>query len=96
MASRNTRYEPAASIGFRKEIRFNPDLSAGEKVFLAEVESMTAKGRFPFKSQAALADIFGVSNPTITSWITRLVKKGFLEVEMDFANEDCKKFLVMK
>lgn len=89
-------YQPEKTILFSKEIRFHPELTSGEKIFLAEIQSMTkANGRHPFSCKD-LGEIFGVSHQTIANWVKKLIKKGFVDITMDYANEDHKQFLVTK
>lgn len=92
---KNTMFksEPSPSILFRREVRFHPSLTFGEKVFLAEIEDMTMRGRIPFESRSSLARMFGVSNPTIANWLEKLTKLGLVDVQTD---KECKKFLVAK
>lgn len=90
-------YKPEKTILFPQEIRFHPELTFGEKVFLAEIKSMTkdGKGRYPFSCKN-LSMLFGVSHQTIANWVKKLVKMGLVDIAMDYANEDCKQFLITK
>ena len=90
------QYKPEKTILFPKEIRFHPELTFGEKVFLAEINSMTKdKGRYPFSCNQ-LSKLFGVSHQTIANWVKKLVKMGFVDIEMDYANDQHKQFLITR
>ena len=41
-------YEPETSIQFHKDIRFHPNLTFGERMFFAEVESISKKNEKAF------------------------------------------------
>ena len=69
-------------IMFDPEIRFNPKLTAGEKIFLAELKNMSKEGSFPYSAKN-LSGIFHVSRPTIISWVKKLGSMGLLEVYLD-------------
>lgn len=91
-------YQPEINISFHKNIRFHPDLTFGEKMFYAEIQSLSKnekKGRFHFSSRA-LSDFFGVSHQTILNWIKKLVKLELLEVGIDYNNDLQKQFLKIK
>lgn len=82
-------------IKLHKTIRFHPDLTFGEKMFLAEVQSIISNNeskKFPFTLRK-LSEMFGVSHQTIKNWIKKLVNLGFLEVGMDYDNQEHRQFL---
>lgn len=84
MAVALKEYVPEKTILFTEEIRFHPELSFGEKVFLAELQSITANGNtLPFSSRK-LGEIFKVSNQTIINWVRKLQNLGLIEVDCDF------------
>lgn len=79
-------YVPSETIQFPSQIRFHSNLNFGEKVFLAEIQDMSARGNPPVLSSRALSKMFGVSHQTILNWVNKLTSMGFLEVECKFAN----------
>lgn len=89
---------PETTILFHKDIRFHTGLTFGEKIFFAEIQSLTEKsktGTFPFSSRK-LSEFFGVSHQTILNWIRKLEKLNMLEVGVDYNNPDCRQFLKTK
>lgn len=79
-----TEYIPEKTILFHESIRFHPELSFGEKVFLAEIESMTSEGKSLSYSSRKLAEVFHVSHQTIVNWVKKLHAMGLLSVDCDF------------
>lgn len=77
-------YIPEKTIPFTESIRFHPELSFGEKVFLAEIESMTSNGKSLSFSSRKLAELFSVSHQTIVNWVRKLKHLGLLEIDCDF------------
>jgi hypothetical protein len=73
--------EAKNAILFPAEIRFHPDLSWGEKVFMAEIQSMTEEGNLPKNTSRSLSAYFGVSHQTILNWIKKLTFLDLLEIE---------------
>lgn len=91
----NQTYHPETNISLHKDIRFHPHLTFGEKMFLAEIQSLiqnNEKHRFPFSSRK-LSEIFGVSHQTILNWIRKLVALELIEVGVDYNNQDYRQFL---
>lgn len=88
-------YVPETSIKLHKDIRFHPDLTFGEKMFYAEVQSMSKESKFHFSSRK-LSEVFGVSHQTILNWVKKLVELDLLEVTVDFKTDGYKQFLTAK
>jgi DNA-binding MarR family transcriptional regulator len=84
-------FEPKKRVTIHKDVRFHPDLTFGEKMFLAEVCSMNKK-TCPFSS-TLLKDEFKVSHQTIINWVKKLVRMGYLEIIVDLENDLCSKFI---
>jgi len=96
MSKSKTSYNPSEAILFKKEVRFHPNLTFGERVFLAEVQSLTKDGqKYPFSCKN-LGEVFGVSHQTISNWVKKLVRMGLVDVAVDYANHNHKQFLVTK
>lgn len=91
-------FKPETNILFHKDIRFHPSLTFGEKMFLAEIQSLSQKNSkkvFPFSSRR-LSEFFGVSHQTILNWIRKLVELDLLEVGVDYNNQEYRQFLKTK
>lgn len=91
-------YEPETNIAIHKSIRFNHDLTFGERMFFAEVESISKnneKGICPFSSRK-FSQLFGVSHQAILNWIRKLSEMGLIEVCVDYNSEDYRQFLKIK
>lgn len=91
-------YQPETNIQFHKDIRFHPSLTFGEKMFLAEITSLSQKNKkknFPFSSRK-LSEFFGVSHQTILNWIRKLVELELIEVGVDYNNQEYRQFLKTK
>ena len=91
-------YQPESNICISKDIRFHPELTFGEKMFLAEIQSLSQKNQkktLPFSSRK-LTSLFGVSHQTILNWIRKLEHLQLLEVGVDYNNHECRQFLKTK
>jgi predicted AAA+ superfamily ATPase len=95
MSNLAKNYSPQTVIPFHKDIRFHPQLSFGEKIFYAEIKSLSEKKYCPFSSRK-LSEFFGVSHQTILNWVKKLVELDLLEVGMDYKNQECRQFIKAK
>lgn len=92
-----SQYTPESYIPFQKEIRFHPKLSFGEKIFYAELSSMSLAcedQRINFSSRK-LCKIFGISHQTVLNWIKNLIEQNLLEVGVYYTDK-CKYFMKVK
>lgn len=88
-------YLPETEIKFHKDIRFHPNLTFGEKMFYAEIKSISSKKYCPFSSRK-LGEYFGVSHQTILNWVSHLVELDLLEVGTDYKNQENRQFITAK
>lgn len=80
-------YKPEKTIDFDFDIRFDTNLTNGEKIFYAELRSICS--RFPCRyNKQKLAELFNVSNVSINSWVKKLCKIGYIEVYLDKVSSD--------
>ena len=70
----------------RREIWLDPDMSRTEKVLLAEIESLDKLPLGCFASNDHFAEFFQLSPRQIRRYISRLVKRGWIDVEMQGRN----------
>lgn len=64
------------------EVRYDKDLSASEKLFYAEIAALTHKDGRCWASRRYFADLYGVSEKTISCWTTKLAERGYIEVRV--------------
>jgi DNA-binding MarR family transcriptional regulator len=91
-------FEPENNIIFHKDLRFHPELTFGEKMFLAEIQSITSKRETKRLNYSLrdLSELFGVSHQTIKNWIRKLVKLELLEIGIDFEDTSRRQYLKTK
>lgn len=88
-------YTPETEINIHKAIRFHPELSHGEKLFYAEIQSMSKDKHCPFSSRK-MSEIFGVSHQTILNWVKKLLDLDLVEIGVDYKDPDCHQFIKTK
>ena len=87
------KYTPKKVIDLPDYIRFHTELNYGEKLFLAELTSMSSNDGIPFSSRK-FADMMGVTYQTCLNWLRRLKGLKLIEVsKKDTKNPDFKYIL---
>lgn len=83
-------FQPETNLTLHKDLRFHPDLSFGEKMFLAEIQSIISKQENQkfYYSLRDLSVSFSVSHVTIKKWIKKLVSMDLLEVGLDYKTSE--------
>lgn len=82
-------------IPFHKDVRFNKNLTFGERVFLSEIYARAKNGVCPF-SLNGYKNLFQVTYPTLKNWIKKLVQLNLIEIGVDKDNPDCKHYFKFK
>ena len=65
------------------DVRYDKTLPANAKLLYAEISSLTNKEGYCWASNNYFADLYGVSKIAISNWISKLVKAGYLESEIN-------------
>lgn len=69
-------------------VRYDKDLSASEKLLYSEITALCSKTGECWATNKYLANLYGVSDRAVRGWISHLVTKGYLELDMnDDGNE---------
>lgn len=64
------------------DVRYCAELSASEKLFFSEITALATKDGYCFASNSYFSKLYDVNKRTISAWINKLNKLGFIEVEM--------------
>ena len=95
MSNAVMEYETETNIPFHKNIRFHPELTFGEKMFLAEIQSLSKNAKCPYSSRK-MSQLFGVSHQTIINWIKKLTDMDLIEVVVNYRDPNCRQFIKLK
>jgi len=88
-------FSPETEINIHKNIRFHPQLSHGEKLFYAEIDSMSRDKRCSFSARR-MSQIFHVSHQTIINWVKKLIDLDMIEIRVDFKKHDRHQYIITK
>lgn len=70
------------------EVRYSKQISANEKLMYGEVSALSNKNGYCNASNGYFAELFEVDKKTVSRWINRLEKVGFLNVRFIFLNRE--------
>jgi len=65
-------------------VRYDKRLKANEKLMYGEITSLTSKFGYCFASNKYFADLYDVSLNSISSWIGKLIKCGYITSEIKY------------
>ena len=62
-------------------VRYDKELKANEKLLYGEISALSNKNGYCNAKNNYFADLYDVNKKTVSSWITHLKDKGYIEVE---------------
>jgi len=64
------------------EVRYSRDLSPNSKLLFAEISALTNKSGKCFAKNSYFADLYNVDRATVSRWISKLEKFGFIKTKV--------------
>lgn len=65
-------------------VRYDEDLTPNAKLLYGEVTALCNEKGYCWANNSYFADLYGVSNVSISKWINQLVKQGYLSSEIKY------------
>ena len=62
------------------DVRYDKDLSASEKIFYSEITCLCQKDGYCYANNSYFANLYGCGTRTISSWISKLANKNYINV----------------
>ena len=63
------------------DVRYDKDLSASEKIFYSEITCLCQKDGYCYANNSYFANLYGCGTRTISSWISKLANKNYINVK---------------
>jgi len=64
------------------DVRYEKRLTANAKLLYAEITALTNAKGYCWSTNAYFANLYGVSNTSISKWVSQLVKLGYLDIKL--------------
>jgi len=68
-------------------IRYDEMLKANEKLLYGEITALAQKSGKCFASNKYFAELYGVTNKSVSRWINKLKKHGYISIEMEHSGK---------
>ena len=69
------------------KVRYDKELKANEKLLYEEISALSNKNGYCNAKNSYFADLYDVNKKTVSSWITHLKDKGYIEVELIYEDK---------
>lgn len=69
------------------EVRYSKDLSPNSKLLYAEISALCGKTGKCFAKNSYFAELYGVEKETVSRWISRLERFGFVKTELIYSDK---------
>lgn len=63
-------------------VRYDPDLKPSEKLLYSEVTALANRNGYCFAKNKYFADLYDVTNGTVSKWFSHLQKLGYINIEI--------------
>lgn len=63
-------------------VRYDKDLKPNEKLLYSEITALSNKDGYCYATNKYFANLYGVSIQSISTWISNLINKGYIESEL--------------
>ena len=63
-------------------VRYNKELKPAEKLLHGEVTALANKMGYCYATNKYFADLYNVTNHTVSQWISHLEKKGYIQIDI--------------
>ena len=92
-----TKEKPSYYAVITADVRYNHNLKPNEKLLFAEITALTQKNGYCHASNRYFAELYNVSNETVSRWISNLKKENFIDViiERNDKKEVIKRYITL-
>ena len=78
----NNKEKPNYYAILTADVRYDKRLTANAKLLYAEITALTNTKGYCWSTNAYFAKLYGVSNTSISKWVSQLVKLGYLDIKL--------------
>ena len=88
------REQPSYYAILTADVRYDKNLSANAKLLYAEITALSQKEGFAWASNQYFAELYEVHKDTISSWVSELVRAGYIQISVDKKAGNLRKIII--
>lgn len=73
------------------DVRYDSNLSSSEKLLYAELTALCSKHGYCWASNSYFSELYKVNKNTVSSWVSSLVKRDYIEIDVDRSKGNLRK-----
>ena len=78
------------------DVRYDSNLSSSEKLLYAELTALCSKHGYCWASNSYFSELYKVNKNTVSSWVSSLVKRDYIEIDVDRSKGNLRKVYLKK
>ena len=78
------------------DVRYDSNISSSEKLLYAELTALCSKHGYCWASNSYFSELYGVNKNTVSSWVSSLVKRGYIQIDVDRSKGNLRKVYLKK
>ena len=78
------------------DVRYDSQLSSSEKLLYAELTALCSKHGYCWASNSYFSELYNVNKNTVSSWVSSLAKRGYVQIDVDRSKGNLRKVYLKK
>lgn len=78
------------------DVRYDSSISSSEKLLYAELTALCSKHGYCWASNSYFSELYSVNKNTVSSWVSSLVKRGYIHIDVDRSKGNLRKVYLKK
>ena len=87
----NSMNTPSYYAILPSDVRYDANLSSSEKLLYAELTALCSKHGYCWASNSYFSELYNVNKNTVSSWVSSLVKRGYIQISVDRSKGNLRK-----
>lgn len=92
----NSMNTPSYYAILPSDVRYDANLSSSEKLLYAELTALCSKHGYCWASNSYFSELYNVNKNTVSSWVSSLVKRGYIQISVDRSKGNLRKVYLKK
>ena len=92
----NSMNTPSYYAILPSDVRYDSNISSSEKLLYAELTALCSKHGYCWASNSYFSELYNVNKNTVSSWVSSLVKRGYIQIDVDRSKGNLRKVYLKK